>query len=78
MRNSGGGHPNGDKESLETSEDKYVVLLNGETKIQSRAQASCGPDLIGISVSNFFLSFFFFFLNQRRAYCHGRGFSYRH
>ena len=43
-----------DKQSLETSEDKYAILLSSGTKVQSRAQASCGPEIIGISVGNCF------------------------
>ena len=39
------------RQSLETSD---AILLSGGTKIQSRALASCGPEIIGISVGNFF------------------------
>ena len=55
------------EQSLETSEDKYAILLSGRTKIQSRAQASCGPEIMGISVGNFFFLFLVsLFASKRR------------
>ena len=61
MRNSagGGGHQNGIYIDSQHSEDKYAIVLGGRTKVQSRAQASCGPEIIGISVHNFFFFFSF-------------------